>query len=80
MTGADKKLNYPNFRGIKINDEQNKNWNKNTSKQIRDLLEGKLDLDTKILLKMIPEFKKNGIIVNLENNELERVKELYARI
>ena len=36
------------------------------------------ELDIQILKKMIPEFIKNGIEVDLSKNEIERVKELYA--
>jgi len=56
MTGADKKLNYPIYKAVKINDEQNKNWDSNTPKLIRDLLEGKLSIDTQILKKLLVKF------------------------
>ena len=45
-----------------------------------EAVDNKIQLDTQILIKMIPEFVKNEIEVDLENNELERVKELYAKI
>lgn len=34
--------NFTVLKQLKINEEQNKNWNRNTPKLIRDLLEGKL--------------------------------------
>ncbi len=37
-------------------------------------------LDTLILKKMIPEFIKYDIEIELDNNEIERVKSLYAEI
>ena len=37
-------------------------------------------LDTQILMKMIPSFIKKGIEIELDNEEIDRVKELYAKI
>ncbi len=37
-------------------------------------------LDTQILIKMIPEFIKNQIELDLSENEIERVRKLYAKI
>jgi len=41
---------------------------------------GEPNIDAEILKKMIPEFIKNGIELDLNNNEIERVKKLYAEI
>ena len=68
MTGTDKKLNYPNFRGIKINDEQNKNWNKNTSKLIRKMLEN----DPFELLKQLHKIMENRMDFTEKPTESEQ--------
>ena len=79
LTGRPKGKNFTILKMVKINEVQNKSWkkNKNTPKLIRDLLEGKL-LDTQILKKMIPEFIKSGIELDLDEKEIERVKELHG--
>lgn len=56
MTGKDKKLNFPIYKAVKVNEEQNKKWNSNTPKLIRNLLEGKLAIDTQILKKLLIKF------------------------
>lgn len=38
------------------------------------------NFDAEILKKMIPEFIKKGIEIDLDNNEIERVRELYGEI
>lgn len=39
-----------------------------------------ISIDSDILKKMIPAFIKNGIEIDLEDNEIERIKELYEVI
>lgn len=41
---------------------------------------GETNFDAEILKKMIPEFIKKGIEIDLDNNEIERVRELYGQI
>lgn len=41
---------------------------------------GETNIDVEILKKMIPEFIKKGIEIDLDNNEIKRVKELYGEI
>jgi len=42
--------------------------------------ESLIDRDTKILKKLIPEFIRLGIEVNLEIDEIDRIKQLYEEI
>ncbi len=80
--GRPKGVNFPVNKLIRISQKQNENWrnNPNTPNLIKDLLDGKLGLDTEILKKMIPEFIKQGIELDLDEKEIERVKELYDKI
>lgn len=80
MVKKNKELNFPVYKGIKISKEQDEKWSLETPKRIRDLLDGKINLDTNILKKMMPKFIKNEIVVNLSEKEIERVKELYAKL
>ena len=80
MTGKNKKLNFPILKQIRINQEQAEKWD---SKAIRNFLEGNEisknnSLDTQILLKMIPAFIESGIKINLEEQEIERIKQLWG--
>lgn len=62
MTGKDKKLNYPIYKAVKVNEEQNKKWDSNTPKLIRNLLEGKLAVNDS---EVMPRFKRLYEIMNL---------------
>jgi len=55
--GRPKGINFSVRKNIKITEDQNKNWKKNTSKLIRDLLEGKLVSIE--LLKQLYDFLSN---------------------
>lgn len=69
--------NFTVLKQLKINEEQNKNWNRNTAKLIRDLLEGKLALDTQILKKMIILFVEKGLTLKTTTEiEDKRIVEL----
>lgn len=90
MTGANKKLNYPRTKTIKINENQLKNWNprnirlflmKDKEKQENALLYGRNDnLDTQILKKLIPIFIEKDIEIDLLESEINRIEELYDQI
>lgn len=96
MTGSGKlgkkygKYSDPEIiKSIRLTSEEAKLWNPD---YIREYLSGKFlddmhredlkrnNIDTTILKKMIPAFVKASIEINLEQNEIERVKELYAKI
>ena len=66
MTGKDKKLNYPIFKAVKINAEQNKKWNNNTPKLIRTMLEN----NPIELLKFYNEFFKDNLDYLLKNTDI----------
>jgi len=58
MTGADKKLNYPVYKGIKLTEEQSQNWD---PEKIRKLLNGngyESNMNTRILHDKIDKLEK----------------------
>ena len=65
---------------IRLSPEEVENWN---PKLIHEFLQNSSpgeNNDTEILKKMIPAFIKYGIEIELDTNEIERVKELHAEI
>ena len=75
--GRPKGYNFKFIKYLRMNEEQNKNWNRNTPKLIRDLLDGKFELDTKILKKLLVNFV--DLEVNLKTTteiEDKRIMEL----
>ncbi len=69
--------NFEFIKSIKLNQKQLDNWDSNTPKLIRNLLEGKLELDTQILKKMIPKFIEYGIELKTTTEiEDKRIMEL----
>lgn len=62
----------------------NKLMNDNKIKRITNVAPYKYravePVDISILKKMIPEFIKHGIEIDLNKNEIERVRELHAQI
>jgi len=79
MTGENKKLNFPVYKGIRINEKQAKRWDTET---IRNFLDNgkQLSIDTQILKKLILPFAKAGIKVDLEDSEIKRIQELMEMI
>lgn len=74
--GRPKGKNFEFLKAIKLNQRQVDNWDSDTPKLIRDLLEGKF-IDTKILKKMIPKFIEYGIeLKNTTEIEDKRIMEL----
>lgn len=75
--GRPKGIKFGVQKLVKINEEQSNNWNRDTPKAIRDLLEGKFELDTEILKKMIPLFVEKGLTLNTTTEEEDkRIMEL----
>lgn len=75
--GRPRGRNFEILKRIRINEKQDKNWNRNTSKLIRDLLEGKFELDTQILKKMIVLFVEKGLKIDTTTEiEDKRIMEL----
>ena len=69
--------NFEFLKSIKLNQKQIDNWDNNTPKLIRNLLEGKLAIDTQILKKLLVKFV--DLEVKLENTteiEDKRILEL----
>ena len=63
---------------IRISPEENENWD---IVKVHEFLSSPGENnDTEILKKMIPSFIKYGIEIELDTNEIERVKELHAEI
>ena len=65
---------------IRISPEENDNWD---IVKVHEFLQNNTpgdNNDTEILKKMIPEFIKHNIEIELNKNEIERVKELHAEI
>lgn len=77
MTGANKTLNYPVIKTIKITPEQENNWN---PIKIRNCLDKKESIDTRILKKLIPVFIEKDIEIDLLEEEIHRIEELYHEI
>ena len=63
MTGKNKKMNFSIFKGIKINEVQNENWN---PKLIRFFLEN----NPIELLKFYSEFFKDNLDYLLNNSKI----------
>ena len=66
MTGADKKLNFPVYKGIKITEDQEKNWN---AENIRKYLDGNGDYENNM----------NTRILHDKIDNLEKFKEGYKQ-
>lgn len=68
--------NFTVLKQLKINEEQNKNWDRNTPKLIRDLLEGNV-IDTLILKKLLVKFIDLEVVLE-DTTEMEdkRIMEL----
>lgn len=74
------KRNRPYLRSIWLNENELNNWD---SKKIHSFLQGESPNtmeDIELLKKMILAFIKNEIEIELNENEIRRVKELHAKI
>ena len=76
------------IKTIRISQEEEANWD---SKAIHEFLQGniqsndsiknsKLTVDLRILKKMIPAFVEFGIKITFEENEIDRIKQLWSEI
>lgn len=76
------------LKTIRITKEEEANWN---SKEVHEFLQentqsndsiknNKLTVDLHILKKMIPAFVEFGIKIILEENEIDRIKQLWSEI
>jgi len=74
MTGKNKKLNFPIFKGLKINEAQNENWN---PKLIRKVLESNPIELLKQLCELMDE-KMDFVKTPVEEDEklIEQIEEL----
>lgn len=88
MTGTNKKMNkkvgrpsginFSVIKTIKITPKQETKWN---PKAIKTFLDGDIEsntLDTTILKKLIQPFIEHDIEINLQEYEINRIKQLWS--